>query len=774
MSLVRLPLVLLSLASALHSLAVAADDSKLAGAELYAKQCADCHGPRGEGTPDNYPQPLFGDKSTIELAETITATMPEGEPELCVGEDAKAIALWMQNAFYSPEAQARINPPKKKLSRLTVSQYRNCIADLAQGFSWSNQPDDKRGLKATYFKSRRFRDKAFERLDPVVEFNFGEGTPDPEKIPENKEFSIRFEGSLIVDETGWYDFTLDTENGGRLFLNNGRDALIDAYVRSGDQREYSASIFLLSGRLYPLKLEWFTFQEKTASVRLLWKPPHGVFETIPTRHLSPQKTADVLVVETPFPPDDRNDGYIRGTAVSPEWHEATTFAAIEAVDKLTERVQNFAKIKKEDDEAARREKLKSFCTTFLTRAFRRPADEKLTALYVHRFFADELSNEDALRRSLLSILKSPRFLYRNVTQENDLYTKAEDLSFAMIDSLPHPELLKAAEKQWIANDKGLRDQAWRMANSLRGKVRLKEFLRVWLNLERFEDIDKSDEVFADFSPELVANLRASLEVSLDKAIEKRERGFEQLLRSPDFWVNDRLAEYYGLPTDGLSRHSFSDVQFEKEHRAGVISHPFMLTALAYRDTSSPIHRGVFLSRGLLGRTLKPPPDSVSPTAPDLEPDLTTRERVAKQTSPALCATCHTMINALGFALENFDAVGRFRKEEKGKPVDASGNYRLRSGEFTEFHGAPELAEFLATSSETHRSFSRQLFHFMVQQPILAYGPKRIDDLADFFADHQFDMTELMVEIAMISANTSDTPASVPTAQLPPTSDRTSK
>ena len=110
-----------------------------------------------------------------------------------------------------------------------------------------------------------------------------------------------------------------------------------------------------------------------------------------------------------------------------------------------------------------------------------------------------------------------------------------------------------------------------------------------------------------------------------------------------------------------------------------------------------------------------------------------------------------MINALGFPLEGFDATGRFRETEKDRPVDASGGYRRRDGQMVKFQGAVELSRFLAESDETRRSFARQLFHHMVQQPILAYGPNSIERLADSFQNSQRKMTDLMVEIAMMSA-----------------------
>lgn len=723
------------------------------GGKIYAQQCASCHGTNGEGTSDNYPQPLFGDKATIDLAEVITTTMPDDEPESCTGDDATAVAQWMQSAFYSPEAQARINPPQLKASRLTVSQYRNAVADLAESFSWYNQPNDQVGLTGKYYKKKHFSKKemAFERLDVGVNFQFGDGTPDSEKIPGNEEFSMNWEGSLLIDQTGWYDFTVKTENATRLFVNDNDQPMIDAWVKSGDSTEFTASIFLIAGRLYSIRLDWFTVKEKTASIGLWWTPPHSVSQPIPGRHLSPQNTHKVLVVSTPFPPDDRSDGYLRGTGISREWHEATTFAAIEAVDKITPMLRELAKLKSDDDDTQRRKKLTVFCRTFLYRAFRRPVSDKQQQLYVDRQFSQETSTDDAVRRSLLAILSSPRFLYRNLTHENDHFATAERLSFALLDSTPSVNLLKAAEKGWIKSEKGLRDQCWQMINSYRGTVQIQKALRTWLNLERFEDVDKDTEQFTDFTPELVADMRSSLELLLQEVATTDDGAFTKLMTDHEIWMNDRLAKFYGVSSADAADSKFRKVAFEENSRAGVVSHPYLLAALAYQDTSSPIHRGVFVSRGLLGRTLKPPPDSVSPVAPDLEPHLTTRERVAKQTSPAMCANCHKMINPIGFALEQFDAVGRLRQTEKDRPIDASGSYRLRSGELAEFQGAKELAEFLVKSPETHRSFARQLFHYMVQQPILAYGSDTIDRLAGLLAEHQFNIKVLMVEIAVTSA-----------------------
>ena len=117
-------------------------------------------------------------------------------------------------------------------------------------------------------------------------------------------------------------------------------------------------------------------------------------------------------------------------------------------------------------------------------------------------------------------------------------------------------------------------------------------------------------------------------------------------------------------------------------------------------------------------------------------------------------SCHGLINPLGFTLEHFDAVGRYRSEEKGRPVDASGSYETRKGEVVKFGGVRELATFLATSDETHTAFVQQLFHYLVKQPVRAYDPRTLPELKRFFAANDFNLHKLMVEIMATSALTS--------------------
>ncbi|MCA9118789.1 MAG: DUF1592 domain-containing protein [Planctomycetaceae bacterium] len=728
-------------------------EDMLNGKRVYEQKCASCHGPAGEGVAEKQPEPLIGDRSLQDLIEVIVETMPEENPDQVVGDEAQAVAEYIYDAFYSPVAQARNKPPRVELSRLTVRQYQNTIADLMGNFTGASRWDDRRGLSAEYFDSRSFRrdKRVLERTDATVDFDFGEGSPG-EKFG-TEEFSIKWQGSVIVPDTGDYEFIVHTDNGARLWVNDRENALIDAWVRSGDDTEFRASIKLLGGRSYPLRLEFFKFKEKKASIGLLWKRPHGEVEVIPERQLTPSGARDTLIVETPFPPDDKSVGYERGTAVSKAWDEATTFAAIEVANKVVANLREYSGARLED--ADRETKLRGFCAKFIERAFRRPLSEAEREVYIDRQFSEAEDVATAVKRVVLLTLKSPRFLFREVEGKNDSFDVAAKLSFTLWDSLPDEPLWQAASRGELMKPEQVARQAERMVQDPRTKAKLREFLHQWLRLDEFADLAKDQSLYPDFTPELVADLRTSLDLLLEEVIWSEHADFRQLLLSDSLYANDRVAKFYGI--DFNAGGKFDRVDVSPSERSGVLSHPYMMTGFAYHATSSPIHRGVFLARNLLGRTLKPPKEAVTPIPADLHPDLTTRERIALQTSPSACALCHEMINPLGFSLEHYDAVGRFRKEEGGRPVDASGFYQTLSGEKAEFNGTRELAEFLAASSEVHAAFAERLFQFSAKQPVQAFGADKREELRNLFVQHEFNINKLLIEIAKVAASANSSP-----------------
>lgn len=257
------------------------------GRAVYDQHCVRCHGTDGAGTAD-VPDPLVGDRSVNQLADSIEETMPQDDPSLVTGEAARQVAEYIHGAFYSAVARDRNHPPRVAFSRLTVRQYRNTVADLIGSFrGLTPAVDSRRGLHGEYFLSRDFdraRGLVFERVDPQVDFSFGLEGPDPERFHPNR-FGIRWSGSIVPPETGTYEFVIRTEHSARLALNASRHGLplINATVRSGDGTEYRAHAFLLGGRAYPVRLEFSKAsrgvpknQDPTsnASISLLWRPPH--------------------------------------------------------------------------------------------------------------------------------------------------------------------------------------------------------------------------------------------------------------------------------------------------------------------------------------------------------------------------------------------------------------------------------------------------------------------------------------------------------------------
>jgi hypothetical protein len=242
-----------------------------------------------------------------------------------------------------------------------------------------------------------------------------------------------------------------------------------------------------------------------------------------------------------------------------------------------------------------------------------------------------------------------------------------------------------------------------------------------------------------------------LELFIDDVVWSDSSDYRQLLLADHWYVNRRLAQFYGLEPPALDDSQFDKIPQNPEYRAGVVTHPYLLAALAYHKSTSPIHRGVFATRKLLGRALKPPPMAIQFMDGDFDPHMTMREKVASLTKSDACMSCHSIINPLGFSLEHYDAVGRLRTEDNGRPIDATGEFKALTGETVRLAGARDLAEYAATNADAHRGFVEQLFQHMVKQSSAAYGPETQRQLTDAFEKSEFNIRKLLVEIMKTSA-----------------------
>lgn len=768
--------ICIGLVVALFSGSVAAANDK-DGAAVYQAKCARCHGKSGEGTKE-YAHPLVGNRSLPQLTKYVAKRMPEDAPGTLKDADADMVSRYVFHAFYSPSAQARIKAPKAELARLTVSEYRFAIADLVGtspsgkfGKTASNvlPIDEAGGLRGEYFTigaaGKKGRSLAFSRTDRVVNFDFLKKDSFFDKL-NTPEIAANWQGSVIAQDTGLYEFIVRTEHSTRLWVNDMKKALIDRFVKSGNDTEFRGSIYLLAGRAYPIRLEFSRgnvgvrkdpkdkLKTEKTTIELAWKAPLRAVETIPQRNLSPLDAGPSFALSTNMPPDDRSAGYERGTAITKEWVQATTDGAIETAVYVSANLAELSGVK--SDAPSRKPLLQDYCVKFAERAFRRPLTPEQRKLYVDRAFETAKDPDSAVKRVVLLLLQSPRFLYREpaivasrAADKDAAFDVAARLSFGLWDTLPDDALLKAAASGRLNTRDDVIREAERMLDDRRSRTKLRGFFLRWLQLDAVSELPKDSKAFPDFHASAVSDLRTSLELFVDEVMWSKTSDYRQLVLADHLHLNGRLAKLYDVDLPATT--SFQKVTPKFGERAGVLTHPFVMAHFSYTATSSPIHRGVFLARNILGVPLRPPVDAFTPLAPELHPKLTTRERISLQTSPKNCRTCHSIINPLGFPLENFDAIGRFRADEKNRPIDATGSFTTRSGDTVTFKNARELAGFVAGSEEAHEAFVARLFHHIVRQPILAYGPDKLDVLRRAFAERDFNMRRLVIEIMVHTA-----------------------
>lgn len=726
------------------------------GKKIYETKCLSCHGTNGAGVKGKYNKPLSGDLTPNQLAKVIEETMPKEDPGSISGANALAVSKYIHDAFYSTIARERNRPARIELSRLTVRQYRNALMDLTGSFRAGSPPPDKRkGLKGEYFKGRNVNNKGEmveSRIDAGVEFDFKEESPIPGKM-EPAEYSIRWTGGIFAPETGYYEFAVHSNHGVRLWVNDNAIPLVDAWVKSGKDTEFKGSMFLLAGRYYSIRLDFSKAKQgvndnkkpkvvQPAFVNLLWKKPNGPLEICPGEYLSPATVPELFISSTPFPPDDGSLGWERGATVSKEWDQATTQGALETAKYISRKLSEFTRTKEGD--AQRTEKSVEFLKKFASRAFRRNL-EATENDQITKTMSEFKDTQEGALRILVWILKSPHFLYR---PEGTGEFLASELSFTLWDSIPDQPLLDAASTGKLKNPEALNREIKRMLLDPRAREKIRAGFHDLLLLNHSHELVKDANRFPGFDPKLESDLRISLDKSIEEIFWDDNSNFKRLFQDEGVFMNERIARFYNQKTS--PKLGFEKVPLDSGKRAGLVTHPYLLSMLAYSAESSPIHRGVFLARGVMGVTLKPPPEAVAPLATSLHPSLTTRERVIMQTKAGVCMTCHGTINSLGFTLEQFDAVGRLREKDNAKPIDSTGWYIARDGKKIVFENARDLGEYLATSRDTHRAFTEHLFHHLLKQPTRAYGADTLDQLTDYFEKNSLNMQKLAGEMTRMA------------------------
>jgi hypothetical protein len=345
--------------------------------------------------------------------------------------------------------------------------------------------------------------------------------------------------------------------------------------------------------------------------------------------------------------------------------------------------------------------------TLATRAFRQPVDREQLSTLMDFYAAgrEQGGFEAGVEMALRRILASPEFVFRferagrgvdpgEIYRISDLEL-ASRLSFFLWSSIPDDELLALAIDKKLHEPATLRKQVRRMLDDPRSDAFIENFAGQWLYLRNLKTKGGAVEHFPSFDDNLRQAFRTETEM-LFASIVREDRNLLDLLTADYTFVNDRLARHYGM--QGIYGSHFRRVPVAHEARRGILGHGSILLVTSLPERTSPVQRGVWVLENIVGAPVPTPP----PVVPALEEQAgtkshprTLREQMQLHNARPFCAGCHKIMDPVGFAMENFDAIGRWRTEEHGQPIDASA--RLVDG--TEIDGMVDLRNALLKYSD---------------------------------------------------------------------------
>ncbi len=394
-----------------------------------------------------------------------------------------------------------------------------------------------------------------------------------------------------------------------------------------------------------------------------------------------------------------------------------------------------------------------FVSTFGLRAYRRPLspDEADRLQTVYAAGRQSGGFVDGIRLVIQAVLQSPNFLYYiefgtpsgSELAALDSWELASRLSYFLWNSMPDETLFSAAQANILGSPDELEAQARRMLDDPKAERAIASFHLQWLVLDKLEHLDKDPEVYPAYSDTLRDAMRAETAKFSDFVVREGDGKLSTLLTATFTFADAPLLDLYGVsaPAGPEGR-----VELNAGQRAGLLTQASVMAAHAHANQSSPIHRGKLVRENFLCQPLPPPPPDVDNTAPDPDPSASTRERFAEHTANPECASCHSLIDPLGFGFEHYDGVGAFRSMDGDFPVDASGEVRGTVDIDGPYNGAVELAAKLAQSEQVRECVTSQWFRF-------AFG--RIDTDEDacshaqahaLFAASDYDIRELLVAL----------------------------
>jgi hypothetical protein len=355
----------------------------------------------------------------------------------------------------------------------------------------------------------------------------------------------------------------------------------------------------------------------------------------------------------------------------------------------------------------------------MRRAYRRPITDADVdkGMKFYRQGRKDGAFDSGIEMALSSVLVNPQFLYRVEKDPKDVEANtayrindldlASRLSFFLWSSMPDDELLDVAARNELRKPDVFEKQVRRLLADPRSSNLATNFAAQWLHLRNLDSITPDLRLFPDFDDNLRKAFREETDLFVDSVF-REDRSVLDLLKANYTFLNERLANHYGIPH--IYGNRFRRVELDgNRQRGGLLRQGSVLTVTSYATRTSPVVRGKWVLENFLGTPPPPPPADVPSLRENtVSASLPIRERLAEHRSNPSCAGCHRLIDPVGFSLEQFDAVGRWRITDEGKPVDAAGG--LPDG--SHFDGVHGLEKALLQRPELFaRTLTEKLFVF---------------------------------------------------------------
>ncbi len=720
---------------------------------LMAKYCYDCHGgAKTEGDLSlvefKTPEQILKDRKRwkVLLQKVETGAMPLEEARLHPSkEERKSLVDWISATLTDAVCSGSLNPGRVTLRRLNRREYRNTVRDLV-GIDYEPSrefPGDDTGygfdnigdvLSLPPVLMEKYLDAAEEIAAKAIDARGGKTEVDKRIVGANLKGDGGKSGFLswLLTSNGEAAASFDVPGDGEYEIR---------VLASGDQA--GDEPVKLAVRADGKEIEKFDISEKSDTEKEL---------KTRTRLAKGSRKIGVAFLNDFYNPNDpKPDNRDRNLYIS----MLHLRGPLDAKDIKLPPMHKQIVFAEPGGRTTRKEASEQVIRRLATRAFRRPAtdDEVVRLVKLTELARGEGDNfEQSIQVALQAILISPHFLYRmeldpagQEGKPRDLndFEVASRLSYFLWSSMPDDALLKVAAEGKLRQDNNLEKQSRRMLTDAKSKSLAENFAGQWLELRSLEMRTPDKQLFPQYDDGLKMAMRTETEMFF-AAIVREDRPIFDLLSADFTFANEKLAKLYGL--QDVSGNEFRRVSLAGTERGGLLTQASILTVTSNPNRTSPVKRGKWILENILGTPPPPPP----PNVPELveakagEAKGTLRERLEQHRANPGCASCHKSMDPLGFAMENFDAIGAWRDKEGDSPIDSAG--QLPSGE--KFRGAKELRELLLTTRKPQfsRCLTEKLLTYAIGRGVEYADQCAIQKITAALEKDQFRFSRLVVEI----------------------------